>query len=137
MHLRTRSQWLGASLLFFLFCFLENSAALTRNLKQNVPRTVRDLHLHSSTCCTTKFRHAFSLVSGVHSCWLVIAFKYFTQKLKIGVLITIFEKDGRKSLSGTQRAQMALLAAQDINNRDDILPSYEVPLFSFTGRFER
>ena len=48
------------------------------------------------------------------------------QKLKVGVLITIFEEDGKRSLTGIQHAHTALLTAKDINNRTDILPSYEV-----------
>ena len=32
-----------------------------------------------------------------------------------------------KSVSGSQRAHMALLTAQEINNRTDILPSFQVP----------
>ena len=53
------------------------------------------------------------------------------QTLKIGFAVTLFEKgENVKSVSGSQRAHMALLAAREINNRTDILPSYEVS-FSF------
>ena len=53
-------------------------------------------------------------------------FLYLLQ-LKVGVLLTLFE-GGKPELqnNGVQRAHMALLAAQQINSRDDILPSYKV-----------
>ena len=55
--------------------------------------------------------------------------------MRIGFFVTIFEKDEKKSVSGMKRALMALLAAQEINDRKDILPSYEVGVLPSSFRY--